>query len=268
VSLRIIRNYFFSNVSNEWMELHLSKYTRNLQEIEMAYTCLLIETGHNRILIDTGMGSSKFVPVTANLVKNLRSESIEPEEIDTVILSHGHPDHIGGNLDDEGRQVFPNARYVMRKEEWDYWMSPPDLEELKLGQQFKDSILNAARRNLSAIRNQLDLVDEKNPEILPGIEAVATSGHTPGHMSIDISSDAQRLLFTGDAFIHPLHIEHPETIALVDHQPEKMIATRLQLLEKAAKEKFLVFAPHFPFPGLGHVAKKPNQWEWQPLPVS
>jgi len=204
----------------------------------------------------------------ANLVKNLRSESIEPEEIDTVILSHGHPDHIGGNLDDEGRQVFPNARYVMRKEEWDYWMSPPDLEELKLGQQFKDSILNAARRNLSAIRNQLDLVDEKNPEILPGIEAVATSGHTPGHMSIDISSDAQRLLFTGDAFIHPLHIEHPETIALVDHQPEKMIATRLQLLEKAAKEKFLVFAPHFPFPGLGHVAKKPNQWEWQPLPVS
>jgi glyoxylase-like metal-dependent hydrolase (beta-lactamase superfamily II) len=259
---------FFSNVSQEVIEPRLAKYDANLQEVEMAYTCLFIKADQNCVLIDTGMGSSGFVPVTANLVKNLRKEGIEPDEIDTVILSHGHPDHIGGVVDHEGRLVFANARYVMHTKEWDYWMSNPVLEELHLPEEFKTSILQTAQKMLSAIADRLKLVDEHNAEILPGIRAIASFGHTPGHMSVEISSEHQHLLFIGDATIHPLHIEYPELLAMVDHQPQQVLRARLELLESAEQKKVLVFAPHFPFPGLGYVAKKENRWVWQPYSAS
>ena len=257
---------FFSNVPREQLEILLRRYTQDLQQIEIPNICLFIQAGSKRVLIDTGMGLEGFGPLTGKLLQHLRTEGIEPDEIDTVILSHGHGDHIGGNVDHEGRPVFRNARYVMHKEEWDYWMANPRLEELTINQDFKEAILAFARRNLSPIRNQFDLVVDQNTEILPGITAFTTYGHTAGHMSLDISSEGHHLLFIGDSFIHPLHIEHPETITAFDHQPEKMITTRLRLLQRAAEERSLVLASHFPFPGLGYVEHKAGQWVWQPLP--
>ena len=256
---------FFSGMPREQVEILLRRYAQDLQQIEIPYICLFIQAGRKRVLIDTGIGLEGFGAVTGKLIQHLRTAGIEPDEIDTVILSHGHGDHIGGNVDREGRPVFRNARYVMHKEEWDYWMANPRLEELTINQDFKEAILAFARRNLSPIRNQFDLVVDQNTEILPGITAFTTYGHTAGHMSLDISSEGQHLLFTGDSFIHPFHIEHPETITAFDHQPEKMIATRLRLLHRAAKERSLVLASHFPFPGLGYVEQTAGQWEWQPL---
>jgi glyoxylase-like metal-dependent hydrolase (beta-lactamase superfamily II) len=125
-------------------------------------------------------------------------------------------------------------------------------------------MLASAQKNLPGIQTQLDLV-HPDAEIVPGITAIAAFGHSPGQLGLEISSVEQRLLFVADAIVLPLHVEYPETIGATDHRPDQMVATRLTLLEKAAREKSLVLTSHFDFPGLGQVVPKGERWEWQPI---
>lgn len=119
-------------------------------------------------------GADGLVPSTGRLLQNLQTAEIAPEDIDRVILTHGHPDHIGGNTDAEGKLAFPNARYVMWKEEWDFWTSGQ--AEATLDEHVKEVLMEFARRNLSPIQSRLDLVDLEK-DIVPGIRAVAAPGH-------------------------------------------------------------------------------------------
>ncbi len=194
--------------------------------------------------------------------RNLQAGGIAPGDIDMVILTHGHPDHIGGNTDAEGKPAFPKARYVMWKDEWRFWTSGQ--AEATLDEHVKDVLIEFARKNLPPIQGQLDLVDHET-EIVPGIHALAAPGHTPGHMALAISSQGEQLLCISDALLHPIHLEQPEWHAVIDFAPHEVVATRRQLLNRAAAEKALVLAFHFPFPGLGHVAQMGEGWLWQPI---
>lgn len=225
------------------------------------YTCLVIRGGGHLVLVDTGAGG--LAPSTGRLLQNLKAAGIAPGDIDTVILTHAHPDHTGGNIDSEGKLSFPNARYVMCKSEWDFWTSGQAAE--KLGEHGK-MLVAFAQRNLPPIRDRLDLVDHET-EILPGICAVAASGHTPGHLTLAISSGGQQLRCVSDTVLHPIHLERPEWCAAVDIAPTQVVATRRRILNKAAVDKALVLAFHFPFPGLGHIIQKRTGWQWQPIHV-
>jgi glyoxylase-like metal-dependent hydrolase (beta-lactamase superfamily II) len=224
------------------------------------YICLLINTGRHRVLVDTGAGS--LAPTTGKLIHNLRAEGIAPEDIDRVILTHGHPDHIGGNLNSEGKPAFPKARFVMWKDEWDFWTS--EQAEQRLDEHVRARQIAFARKNLPPIQDRLDLVDHET-EIVPGIRAVAAPGHTLGHMALAISSGGEQLLCISDAWLHPIHMESPDWCAAVDFAPEQVANTRRRLLSRAAAEKALVLAFHFPFPGLGHVVQKGEVWQWRPI---
>ena len=193
---------------------------------------------------------------------NLKALGIAPEDIDTVILTHVHPDHIGGNTDSEGKPTFPNARYVMWQDEWDFWTS--EQAELKLDEHVREVLLQVARKNLPPIQAQLNLINHET-EIVPGIQAIAAPEHTPGHMALAISSEGEQLLCISDTALHPIHVEQPEWYAVVDFAPEQVVATRRRLMDRAAAEKALVLAFHFPFPGLGHVVQKGEGWQWQPI---
>lgn len=124
-----------------------------------------------------------------------------------------------------------------------------------------------ARKNLPPIQSRLSIIDHE-AEILPGIQAISAPGHTPGHMALAVSSGGEKLLCISDTVLHPVHLEQPEWLAVVDQNPQQVIATRRKLLNLAATEKALVLAFHFPFPGLGHVVPEGDGWNWQPIEIT
>jgi glyoxylase-like metal-dependent hydrolase (beta-lactamase superfamily II) len=257
--------FLFGNAPGNDLEQTLRKH--NIQpeywtEWISPYICLLVNTGEHLVLVDTG--ANGLDPNTGRLIQNLQAEGIAPEDIDTVILTHCHPDHINGNTLDDGQLAFPNARYAMWKGEWDFWTSGE--AEAKLDEHFSEVLLNVARKNLPPIQDRLDLI-EREGKILPGIQAISAPGHTPGHMALLISSEGEQLLNIVDTVLHPIHLEQPEWCAAVDFAPDQVVATRRRLLNRAAAEKSLVLAFHFPFPGLGHIVQKGGEWEWQPIAV-
>lgn len=255
--------FLFFNAPKEQISRVLSMH--NLQpdkwlEWISPYICLVVKTSNQLVLVDTGAGS--LGPDTGRLIENLKSGGISPEDVDTVIITHGHPDHIGGNTDANGRLIFSKARYVIHEDEWQFWMSG-QAEQAYEGET-REVLVASAQKNLPPIKDQLELVNNRD-EIVPGINVVAAPGHTPGHMALSISSQDEHLLCISDAVLHPIHLEQPDWYAAIDLNAENVVATRRLLLDRAVTEKALVLAFHFPFPGLGHVIQKGNAWQWQPV---
>ena len=144
----------FANAPTEHRDLVLGKHNLHPEQwVEWIspYICVVINTGKHQVLVDTGAGNLGVN--TGKLLQNLKAEGITPRDVDTVILTHGHPDHIGGNTDTEGKSAFPDARFVMWKDEWDFWTS--DLAELKVDEHAKELLLMFARNNLPPIKGQL-----------------------------------------------------------------------------------------------------------------
>jgi len=216
------------------------------------YTCLIVDTKTHCVLIDTGAGSS--LPSAGRLVKNMQANGIDPGEIDIVLISHAHPDHLGA-------ANFPNARIIMRREEWTFWNSEPDLPRMPT--ESRDILIGLVKPLLLPLADRIELID-KNTEIVPGIKTMEASGHTPGHMAISITSGGRELLCTGDAILHPVHIEHPDWNAVVDVLPEDAQETRRLLLARAVSKNSILFCFHFPFPGMGRVTEKGETWQWEP----
>jgi len=223
-----------------------------------AYTCLLIDTGSSRVLIDTGAG--RLGPNTGKLPDNLASLGVDPGQIDLVVLTHGHPDHLGGNTDASGTVLFPNAGWLMSKAEWEFWMEGQ--AEAVLPEHSKAVLLGFARRNLQPIKERLSLVSGEE-EIRPGIRVLPAPGHTPGHMAVRVASAQEQLLCVSDLALHPLHLEEPGWVAAVDMLPDQLVAQRRALFPTATAANCRVMAFHFPFPGPGRVSVKGAGWRWE-----
>jgi glyoxylase-like metal-dependent hydrolase (beta-lactamase superfamily II) len=212
--------------------------------------------------METGWGHG-MLPNDGRLIQNLHAEGIQCSEIDRVILSHAHPDHIGGNTDVEGKATFSNARYTICRKEWEYWTSDPDLSQLNVPENMKPDMLIAADKYLTPIEAQFDLIDG-DTRIATGIEIIMAPGHTPGHIVTAISSGTEELVCICDLAHHPLEFIRPD-LCLPDYDPEQAKAIRDHILSRIAENNTLAFGCHFPFPGLGHIARQDDVWLWKPI---
>lgn len=223
------------------------------------YSCVLVDTGSHRVLLDTG--GAGWDPGVGRLPASLRVAGVDPASIDVVVLTHGHPDHIGGNADELGRPVYKNALHVMATDEWAFWTSPHGLA--RVPERFRQ----IAEASLPPIADRLHLIDG-DAAIVPGIHALPTPGHTPGHIAVVVEDDGEELLYISDAAIHPIHLEHPDWYPLYDLDPKQAIASKRMLFDRAARRGSLVHAYHFdPFPCLGHVEAVGEGWRWTAVPA-
>ena len=222
----------------------------------MDISCLLIKAGKRTILIDTGCGDG-FQESAGQLVMNLIKEGINPEAIDTVIYTHGHEDHAGGTFDADGSPVFPNAKYVVIREEWQCWEKKPETP-------LNEGLFSSARKNLLPIPEKFDIV-ENNYEVVPGIKLVLAPGHTPGSVIVRIKSAKDELLCIGDLIHSSIEFSQPDYYFFLDSDPEKALKLRTEGLAEMAQSGTLIFACHFPFPGIGYFTQDNGVLSWRPI---
>ncbi len=253
----------FANVPHDQLAAALVKYNTVLDEWGTWISplpCLVIWAGGRIVLVDTGLGQQDFAPDGGKLLANLALVGIRPQDVYAIILTHAHVDHIGGNTAAHGQAAFPNARYFMRREEWEFWTAPETLanpEHSWMGE-FVDHYM-------LPITDRFTLL-EQDTEIVPGIRTLFAPGHTPGHTAVEISSGGEKLICLGDAIAHPVHCAQPGWNMSPDCDWEQNVQTRKLLLEQAANEHARVFAFHMDFPGTGYIHRQGAAWRWQPVP--
>lgn len=212
---------------------------------------LVLNTGNRLVMFDSGMGFSKaFGPTTGRLLRTLREAGIRPADIDDVICTHAHVDHIGGLADARGRRLFPNATIHLAESDYKFWTDAAKVDDKVLG-----PFIKHARANLLPYRDRLKFVVD-GKEVLPGIQAMAAPGHTIGHTIFLIESDGKKLAFTGDITHHQILLtEKPRTEFAYDSDPKQAVATRLRVFDMLVKDRIPMLAYHFPWPGYGYLGK-------------
>ncbi len=228
---------------------------------------LLVNTGGKLVLIDTGNGPQSGGATVGQLMANLAWAGVKPIDVDTVIISHFHPDHINGLRDDEGALAFPNAEVLVPAAEWAYWM---DDGEMSRAPEARQGAFKNARRVFKDIETRVQRFDA-DKEIAPGITSVATYGHTPGHTSFVLASGDDKVFVQADVTNLPaLFVTHPEWQVQYDMDPAKAVETRRRVYDMLAADRMRVTGYHFPFPALGYAAKDGDGYrfvpaDWSPI---
>lgn len=220
----------------------------------------LVETGGRKILFDVGSGSG-FQPTAGKLAANLEAAGIDPATIDLVVITHAHPDHCWGLLDEFDEPRFAQATYMIAEPEWAFWMAEGLADQVPDGMK---PFVVGAQRQLGAVQDRVTRF-MPGDEVAPGIRSMAAFGHTPGHTAFTLSSGDRTLLLSADSFNHPvISLANPGWHFGFDADPAQASANRKQLLDMAAIDRIPVIGYHMPWPGLGHVVPEGGGYRWLP----
>ena len=222
-------------------------------QVRLNYGCFVITNGDRTIMVDAGIGEVDRPGMTAGLMpRAFDALGLDRGSVETVVYSHMHYDHIGGSQRD-GKFVFPDARHVFHEKEWEHWKSV-------------DSEFGEAARHIMQPLFDSDLVDfiDKDTEVLAGVTAVESFGHTPGHLTVTILSDGTRTIIGGDVSNHPFQVEHPHWSLPVDNDPALAGQTRDRLFEEIKDTGTTFVAGHYPMPGVGTIVTDDGVRVYQP----
>jgi glyoxylase-like metal-dependent hydrolase (beta-lactamase superfamily II) len=232
--------------------------------LEVSDVGFLVNTGKQLILVDAGSGTWWGGGAMGRLAGSLRSAGYTPEQVDIVLVTHLHSDHVGGLTTQDGKRVFPNAEVYVAKAESDFWLSPELAAKApKDAQLFFQSAQAIAAPYIKADKWHTFSGSET---IVDGMQLVPLPGHTPGHTGYEFSSKGQQILFWGDT-IHAqrVQLQHPEVTVVFDIDPTAAAVTRNQLLPELAREEVVIAGPHMVFPGLGRLHKEGSGYSWTPV---
>ncbi|OGO52086.1 MAG: hypothetical protein A2148_09615 [Chloroflexi bacterium RBG_16_68_14] len=222
--------------------------------------CYALRSEGRTILIDTGVGPGPhdfLGGARGQLLPDMKSKGIKAEEVETVLFTHLHPDHVGWNLSDGDapKPTFPKARYLVPEADWDLFTKP---EMLGQAPHVKAAVMPL--RDLGV----MDLVSGERA-LTGDVTIVPTPGHTPGHMSVLVVSAGERAMITGDIAHHPAQVQETEWNSGFDGDPERAQQTRRRLLERLEQEGTLAAICHFPAPGFGRLVRLEGKRTWQAL---
>src|SRR6266851_8859578 len=232
--------------------------------LDAADWAFLVNTGKRLILVDAGTGEWWGGGALGRLGASLHSAGYTPEQVDLVLITHMHSDHMGGLSTRDGKRVFPNADVYVAKAENDFWLSPEIAAKApKEAQEFFQAAQAISAPYIKAGKWH---TFSGSDEIAEGIKTVSLPGHTPGHTGYEFSSKGQKILFWGDIIHAPsAQFKHPEVSVVFDIDPAAAVATRENLLPVLAEEDILIAGPHLPYPGLGRVQRDCNSYGWAPV---
>ncbi len=232
----------------------------------ISFTALMVNTGSKLVLIDTGT-AGQITDTAGFMNANLNAAGVTPADIDIVLISHFHPDHINGLRTKDGGKVFPNAQILVPDPEWEFWMDDGNQSRAT------GSVLGYfrnARRIFGDIAKEVQRF-KPGAEVVPGIVSLPAYGHTPGHTAFAVQSGNQSMLVMSDTVRNPeLFARHPDWQPIFDMDGALAVKTRRRMLDRAAADRMLVGAYHFPFPACGHMVKTATGYElvpsmWRPL---
>lgn len=246
-----------TNATAEEVQALAAEYNLPYPSLEHSFNTTLIETGGKLIAIDPGFGENAPMPSAGFFSQSLQSAGYKIEDIDIVLISHSHPDHIG-NLMTNGKPTFPNAEVVYGRTEFDYWKKGENISEMR------QHTLSLFQKVALPLEDRIRFIEPEDA-IVPGITAVDAYGHSAGHLAFHIESEGNQLMMLNDTVAHYVaSFAHPDWAFSMDDDPDAAAVSRRRILNRVASDNIPVIGFHIPFPSIGYVAGKDKGFEFCP----
>ena len=257
----------FKGLSEQQIHESLKKYYADQAKgVQTSINAFLVNTGHSLVLVDSGAASCLGSHL-GSVLSNLKASGYQPEQVDSILLTHLHPDHVCG-ISQNGVANFPNATVYVSATEANYWLSSEQLNKIpKEKQAGYLATVEKIKQAIAPYQAKQRFKTYKFGDQIQGFKVINSNGHTLGHTSYELKTTNETIVFVGDiVHSHSIQFDHPETSIAYDADPKQAVATRLKLFAEFAKHGETIAAPHLPFPGIGHIYSADGKtYQWVPI---
>jgi glyoxylase-like metal-dependent hydrolase (beta-lactamase superfamily II) len=243
---------FISNASVDDVKAAMTKAGLPTDFVSIPFTVVIVKTGGKTIMCDAGTGGQVAGAVSGKLAAGMKAAGIDPAKIDTILISHCHPDHIFGLMEkDTNKALYPNAELVIADVEYKFWTDPAVIDKLP---EARKGLARRIQATFPTWKNIKQVTGEV--EVAPGIRTVMAPGHTPGHRAFHLSSGSSQLMISNDTMYVPaLVVANPGWHGQYDQDANTAEATRIKMMDRLVADKMMVCGYHFPFPAAGVIEK-------------